>query len=196
MTTTIEFFYDYGSPTSYLAHVQLPALAKRTGARIEPRPMLLGGVFKATGNQTPVAIPAKGKYMLMDMQRMAKRLGVPFHMNPFFIINTLPLMRGAVAALEDGCFEAYDAAMWQAMWVDGKNMGDPAVVAEVLVAAGLDPKWFEARTADPAVKQKLIEATEEAVTRGAFGAPTFFIDDEMAFGSDRLDDVERAIVAQ
>lgn len=193
MTKTIEFFYDYGSPTSYLAAMQLPALAKRMGAEIAYRPILLGGVFKASGNSTPVAIPAKAKYMFMDMQRTAKRLGIPFVMNPFFIINTLALMRGAVAAREDGCFPPYDAAMWRAMWVEGKNMGDPAVVGEVLVAAGLDPKWFEARTADPVIKQKLVEATNEAVERGAFGAPTFFVGDEMAFGSDRLDDVERAL---
>lgn len=195
MAKTLEFFFDYGSPTSYLAHVQLAGIAGRTGAEVVRRPMLLGGVFKATGNQTPVAIPAKGAYMLADMTRMAKHLGAPFTMNPYFIINTLPLMRGAIAAQADGNFEAYDKAMWQAMWVDGENMGEVEVIGKVLKAAGLDPAAFAARIQDQAVKDGLIAATEEAVERGAFGAPTCFVGDEMFFGSDRMDYVERALAA-
>ena len=155
--------------------------------------MLLGGVFKATGNQTPVAIPAKGKYMLDDMARMAAHLGVPFQMNPFFIINSMPLMRGAVAAIADGKFDAYDEAIWQAMWVNGENLGEPGVIGKVLAAAGLDPAVFAERIQDPAVKQGLIDTSEEAVARGAFGAPTFFVGEEMFFGSDRMDYVERAL---
>jgi len=195
MAKTLEFFFDYGSPTSYLAHVQLAGIAGRTGAEIVRRPMLLGGVFKATGNQTPVAIPAKGAYMLVDMTRMAKHLGVPFTMNPYFIINTLPLMRGAIAAQADGNFDAYDKAMWRAMWVDGENMGEVEVIGKVLKSAGLDPTAFAARIQDQAVKDGLVAATEEAVKRGAFGAPTCFVGDEMFFGSDRMDYVERALTA-
>ncbi|HUT50675.1 MAG TPA: 2-hydroxychromene-2-carboxylate isomerase [Alphaproteobacteria bacterium] len=195
MSKTLEFFFDYGSPTSYLANVQIAGIAERTGAAVVRKPMLLGGVFKASGNQTPVAIPAKGAYMLTDMARMAKHLGVPFRMNPYFIINTLPLMRGAMAALEDGNFEAYDAAMWQAMWVDGENMGEVEVIGKVLKGAGLDPAAFAARIQDQAVKDALIAGTEEAAKRGAFGAPTMFIGDEMFFGSDRMDYVERALAA-
>jgi len=193
MAKTLEFYFDYGSPTSYLAHVQLAGIAERTGATVVRRPMLLGGVFKAAENQTPVANKAKGAYMLADMPRMAKHLGVPFTMNPYFIINTLPLMRGAVAALEDGNFEAYDVAMWQAMWVDGENMGEVEVIGKVLKGAGLDPAAFAARIQDQAVKDALIAGTEEAVKRGAFGAPTCFVGDEMFFGSDRMDYVERAL---
>jgi len=195
MAKTLEFFFDYGSPTTYLAHVQLPGIAERTGAEIVRKPMLLGGAFKATGNQTPVSIPAKGKYMLADMTRMAAHLGVPFQMNPFFIINTLPLMRGAVAAMADGKFEAYDEAMWQAMWVNGDNMGEVEVIGKVLASAGLDPAVFAERIQDPAVKKALIDNTDEAVARGAFGAPTVFVGEEMFFGSDRLDYVERALGA-
>ncbi len=195
MAKILEFYFDYGSPTTYLAHAQLPGLAKRTGCEVVRRPILLGGVFKATGNRTPVAIPAKGAYMTTDMTRMAEHLGVPFTMNPYFIINSLPLMRGAVAAIEDGVFETYDAAIWQAMWVDGENLGEPEVIGKVLGGAGLDTAVFAERIQDPAVKQSLITATEEAVERGAFGAPTFFVGEEMFFGSDRMDYIERALAS-
>ena len=193
MAKTLEFCFDYGSPTTYLAHAQLAGLAERTGAEIVRRPVLLGGIFKATGNQTPMAIKAKQKYMLADMTRIARQIGAPFAMNPFFIINTLPLMRGAVAAQEDGDFDAYDAAMWRAMWVDQKDMGDASVIGEVLVAAGLDPARLVARIGEAVVKQTLIDNTEAAVARGAFGAPSFFVGDTMYFGCDRMDYVERAL---
>ena len=195
MTKTLEFFFDYGSPTTYLAHVQLAGIAERTGCEIVRRPILLGGVFKATENQTPVANPAKRAYMMADMPRMAEHLGVPFRMNPYFIINSMPLMRGAIAVLQDGGFEAYDAAMWRAMWVDGEDLGDPNVIARVVSAAGIDATRFAERIQEPAVKQALIAATEEAVERGAFGAPTMFVEGEMFFGSDRMDYVERALAA-
>lgn len=195
MAKTLEFCFDYGSPTTYLAHAQLTALAERTGAEIIRRPVLLGGIFKATGNQTPMAIEAKHKYMLADMTRIAAHIGAPFAMNPFFIINTLPLMRGAVAAIEDGDFDAYDAAMWAAMWVDEKDMGDAGVIGEVLAAAGLDPARMIERIGEAAVKQALIENTEAAVARGAFGAPSLFVGDQMFFGCDRMDYVERALAA-
>ncbi len=195
MAKTLEFCFDYGSPTTYLAHAQLTGLAARTGAEIIRRPVLLGGIFKAAGNQTPMAIEAKRKYMLDDMTRIARHIGAPFAMNPFFIINTLPLMRGAVAAQEDGIFDAYDAAMWRAMWVDQKNMGDASVIGEVLAAAELDPARLVARIGEAEVKQALIDNTEAAVARGAFGAPSLFVGDEMFFGCDRMEYVERALAA-
>jgi len=195
MAKTLEFCFDYGSPTTYLAHAQLAGLAERTGAEIVRRPVLLGGIFKATGNQTPMVVEAKAKYMLDDMARIATHIGAPFAMNPFFIINTLPLMRGAVAAQEDGSFDAYDAAVWQAMWVDQKNMGDFDVIGEVLATAGLDPAHIATRIGEASVKQGLIDNTEAAVARGAFGAPTIFVGDEMFFGCDRMDYVERALAA-
>lgn len=195
MAKTLEFCFDYGSPTTYLAHAQLAALAQRTGAEIIRRPVLLGGIFKATGNQTPMAVEAKAKYMRGDISRIARHIGAPFAMNPFFIINTLPLMRGAVAAQADGTFDDYDAAMWRAMWVDQKDMGDPAVIGEVLTAAGLDPAGFIARIGEAGIKQALIDNTEAAVARGAFGAPSLFVGDQMFFGCDRMDYVERALEA-
>ena len=195
MAKTLEFCFDYGSPTTYLAHAQLAALAQRTGAEIIRRPILLGGIFKAVGNQTPMTVEAKAKYMRDDMSRIALHIGAPFAMNPFFIINTLPLMRGAVAAQADGTFEDYDAAMWRAMWVDGKDMGDASVIGEVLAGAGLDPAGLIARIGEAEVKQALIDNTEAAVARGAFGAPSLFVGDQMFFGCDRMDYVERALEA-
>ena len=194
---TVEFFFDFGSPASYLAWTQLPAICSAAGAALAYRPMLLGGVFQATGNASPVTVPAKGKYMLTDLARFARRYGVPMRFNPHFPINTLALMRGAVGLqLRDpGRFDGYVTAMFRAMWVEGRNMGDPAVVAEVLAQAGLDPQWILALTGDPAVKDALKAATEEAVRRGAFGAPTMFVGGQMFFGQDRLDFVREALAA-
>jgi 2-hydroxychromene-2-carboxylate isomerase len=194
---TVEFFFDFGSPASYLAWTQLPAICSAAGATLAYRPMLLGGVFQATGNASPVTVPAKGKYMLTDLARFARRYGVPMRFNPHFPINTLALMRGAVGLqLRDpGRFDGYVTAMFRAMWVEGRNMGDPAVVAEVLAQAGLDPQSILALTGDPAVKDALKAATEEAVGRGAFGAPTMFVGGQMFFGQDRLDFVREALAA-
>ena len=139
MSRTVEFYFDFGSPTAYLAYRRLRQLAQAYGLTIEYRPMLLGGVFKATGNTSPVAIPAKGEYMLKhDLPRFARRYGVPLNFNPHFPINTLNLMRGAIAAMRLGCFDAYADAVYDAIWVGEKNMGDPDVVADTLTAAGLD----------------------------------------------------------
>ena len=192
---TVEFFFDFGSPASYLAWTQLPAICSAAGATLAYRPMLLGGVFQATGNASPVTVPAKGKYMLTDLARFARRYGVPMRFNPHFPINTLALMRGAVGLqLRDaGRFDGYVTAVFRAMWVEGRNMGDPAVVAEVLAQAGLDPQSILALTGDPAVKDALKAATEEAVGRGAFGAPTMFVGGQMFFGQDRLDFVREAL---
>lgn len=193
MTKRVEFFFDVGSPTTYLAWTQLPAIIERHDAELELRPFLLGGVFKATGNSSPVTVAAKGKYMLADLERFAARYGVVLRFNPHFPINTLPLMRGAVAMKMDGQLERYLDVIFPAIWVEGRNMGDAAVIAETLAAGGFDVDAFQTRIQEDAVKQALIDATTEAVERGAFGAPTFFIDGEMFFGQDRLDFVEEAL---
>ncbi len=193
MAKRLEFYFDYGSPATYLAHTQMPGLAARTGAEIAYRPMLLGAVFKATGNASPVAVAAKGRYMWTDLERFARRYGVPFRLNPHFPVITLAVMRGAVAAQEDGVFEAYNAAVFRAMWVDGRAMAEAEVVARTLDEAGLDSARFAVRIAEAPVKDRLKASTGEAVTRGAFGAPTFFVGDEMFFGQDRLDFLEAAL---
>jgi 2-hydroxychromene-2-carboxylate isomerase len=192
---TIEFFFDFGSPTSYLAYKALPALAADAGARILYRPMLLGGVFKATGNASPVTVPAKGRWMFEDIPRWARKHGVPFSFNPAFPINTLPLMRGAAAVqLRDPTrFVAYCDAVYDALWQQQKNLGDPAVLAETLAAAGFDAEAFTALIGDAEVKAALVATTEEAVARGVFGAPTCFVGTQMFFGQDRLDFVREAL---
>jgi 2-hydroxychromene-2-carboxylate isomerase len=198
MNKQIEFFFDFGSPTAYLAYTQLPRIAMELRTEIVWRPMLLGGVFKATGNQSPVMIEPKGKWMFDDMQRWARRYGVPLVKNPFFIINTLTLMRGAAGMQmrEPERFLKYVDVMFQAMWVKPVNLGDAAVVAATLQAAGFDPAAFAALAGDAAVKQKLIDITDEAVKRGVFGAPTMFVGDAMFFGQDRLEFVKEALSAR
>jgi 2-hydroxychromene-2-carboxylate isomerase len=192
---TLEFFFDYGSPASYLAWTQVPLIAQRTGAAVNYRPFLLGGVFKATGNASPVTVPAKGRWMNGDIARWAKRYGVPFRFNPHFPINTLTLMRGAVGLQmrQPADFMRYVDLMHRAMWEAPVNLGDPAVLAETLTAAGFDAEAFTALVADPEVKARLVANTEEAVARGAFGAPTFFVGEAMFFGQDRLDFVREAL---
>ena len=189
----LEFFFDFGSPTTYLAHTQMPLVASRTGAEIVYRPMLLGGVFKATGNQSPAFIKAKSKWMGGDLQAFAKRYGVPFKHNPNFPINTMMLMRGAVAMQKENRLVPYTDAIFHAMWVEPQNMNDPNVVGAVLAKAGFEPKQMLAAIEDQSVKDALRANTEEAVSRGAFGAPTFFVGDKMFFGQDRLDFVEEEL---
>jgi 2-hydroxychromene-2-carboxylate isomerase len=194
MTKHLEFYFDFGSPTAYLAHKRLQQLREEYDLEVEYIPMLLGGVFKATGNTTPVAVPAKGKYMLeYDLPRFARRYGVPLNFNPHFPINTLYLMRGAIAARRLDCFDTYVDAVYQAVWVDGLNMGDPEVVATALGAAGLDAAALQELSQDPEVKAELAANTDAAVARGAFGAPTMFMDGQMYFGQDRLDFIEEAL---
>ena len=194
MSKTLEFFFDFGSPTAYLAYKRLLQLGEQYDLQVEYRPMLLGGVFKATENMSPVAVPAKGKYMLeQDLPRFARRYGVALAFNPYFPINTLHLMRAAIGAQQLGCFDEYVATVYDAVWVQQKNMGDTEVVAEVLAAAGLDAPALMAKSQEPEIKAALIANTEEAVERGAFGAPTMFMDGEMFFGQDRLDFVEESL---
>jgi 2-hydroxychromene-2-carboxylate isomerase len=197
MTQAVEFYFDVGSPAAYLAWMQLPKIARETGREIEYRPFLLGGVFQATGNKSPMEVPAKGQYMIDDLQRFARRYGVPFAHNPHFPINTLMLMRGAIGLQlrEPARMVPYVDAVYRALWVDGKNMNDPATVAGVLKGAGFDPEKLLALAADPAVKDALKAATQEAVSRGVFGAPTFFVGKDMFWGQDRLDFVKEALQA-
>jgi len=195
MKKQVEFYFDFGSPTSYLAYTQLPRIARDSGAEIVWRPMLLGGVFKGTGNQSPVMVALKGVWMWHDMDRWARRYGVPLVKNPHFIINTLTLMRIAVGLQmrHPGQFPRYVDTMFHAMWVEPCNLGDAAVVAGTLAKAGFDAAAFAALAADPEVKAKLIDVTDGAVQRGVFGAPTMFVGSEMFFGQDRLDFVREAL---
>ena len=194
MTKSVEFFFDVGSPASYVAWTQLSALANRTGAELVLKPMLLGGVFKATGNQSPAMIPTKASYMVMDLQRAADFYGVPFRFNPYFPVNTLMLMRGAVAYLDSPKFDTYISAIFTALWVDEKDMTTVEGVSEVLSTAGFDPAEVLALCESDEVKSRLKDITNDAIERRVFGAPTFFIGDEMFFGQDRLDYVERALL--
>jgi len=197
MSKQVEFYFDFGSPAAYLAYTQLPKIAADAGAQIVWKPFLLGGVFKATGNASPVTIPAKGKWMMGDLAQYAKRYGVFFSTPDNFPVNTLALMRGAVGVQmrEPDKFGAYVDAMFKAMFCESCNLTDPAQIGRVVAGAGLSPQAFEAMIGDAEVKQRLIAITEEAVQRGAFGAPTMFVGDRMFFGQDRLEFVAEALRA-
>ena len=192
----IEFLYDYGSPFSYLADRRLPTITQRGGAAIVYTPVSLGAVMKATGNSSPVAVPAKGRYMGIELRRWAERYGCPTPTNPHFPINTMKLMRGAIAARRMGDFDRYHAAIFDAFWVAGRNLGDEAVFVIVLEEAGLPAAEIVAAIATAAVKEELRANTDGAIARGMFGAPTFFVGDEMFWGNDRLDWVEEALERQ
>lgn len=195
MAKSVEFLFDFGSPNAYLAYTQLPGIAARTGAALIWTPILLGGVFKATGNRSPAEVPAKGAYMGIDGARFVKRYGVPFQRNPHFPVNTLAMMRGAVSYQMDGDFDGYVKAMFEAMWVEPRNLNEPAELGAALQAAGFAPEDFMDRIGRQEVKDKLMANTQGAVERGVFGAPTMFVGDEMFFGQDRLDFVEEALAA-
>jgi 2-hydroxychromene-2-carboxylate isomerase len=195
MQRNVEFYFDVGSPAAYLAWTQMPALCKSAGGTLEYRPMLLGGVFQATGNQSPMNIPAKSAYMKEDLARFAQRYGVPFRHNPHFPINTLMLMRVAAGLqLRDpDKLVSYVDAVYRAIWVDGKDMNDPQVVASVLEQAGFDAGALVALASDPEVKDRLKSLTATAVERGVFGAPAFFVGGQLYWGQDRLDFVKQAL---
>jgi len=198
MAKTLEFIFDFGSPNAYLAWHGLQAVLERTDAKLDITPCLLGGIFKLTGNQAPWMTFAnvKGKldYERLEMTRFIQLHGLSkFKMNPHFPVNTLILMRGAIAAKESGDLEAYTKAGLAAMWEDGENMSDPEVFSNVMTQAGLDGAALLAATQDSAIKSILAENTDKAVARGVFGIPTFFIGDEIFFGKDRLDQVEAAL---
>ena len=192
---SFEFWFDFGSSASYLAWTQLPALETATGAKAVLKPMLLGAVFQATGNQSPANIPAKGNYIFADFERFAERYGVPFKRNPYFPINTLLLMRGAIVLQMkgDARFTDYCKAIFNAIWVESLNMNDPATAAEALRKAGFDAQALVALANEQATKDALKAATQKAVDRGVFGAPTFFVGDQMFWGQDRLDFVKEAL---
>lgn len=190
----IEFLYDFGSPNAYFVHRAIPA---QTGVSFAYTPVLLGGIFKATGNQSPMQayghIAAKRNYDMLEMQRFMDRHGITqFTMNPHFPVNTLLAMRGAVAAQALGCGPAYVEAMMAGMWEQGLKMDDPEVWAGAVSAAGLDAAALGAAVQDPEIKAKLAANTEAAVGRGVFGIPSFFHGDQLYFGKDRLRDVVEA----
>lgn len=195
MSKSVEFFFDVGSPASYLAWTQLPDICNKAGAKLVYRPMLLGAVFKATGNASPASVPAKGRYMNADLARYANRYGVAFKHNPHFPIITLTLMRGAAGVQWSmpERFGDYLTCVFEAMWVKELNMNDPAVAAAALKAAGFKAEEFMALVNNAEVKDRLRATTDEAVERGVFGAPSMFVNGTLYFGQDRLDFVREAL---
>jgi 2-hydroxychromene-2-carboxylate isomerase len=195
----VEFHFDFGSPNAYLAHLIVPQIERRTGATFEYVPILLGGVFKLTNNSSPAqkmaGIKNRLEYEQLEMRRFLRRHGITrFTWNPFFPVNTLLVMRGAVAAQEGGEFRHYVDEVFRHMWAEPKDMDDPAVVGAALTASGFDAAALLARTQDAAAKDRLLKNTEDSVARGTFGSPTFYVGEEIFFGKDRLLDVEEEIV--
>lgn len=190
-----QFLFDFGSPNAFLAHEAIPAIERRIGVKFDYVPVLLGGIFKATNNKSPAetlaGIKNKREFLVVETERFLKRYAVkPYVWNPHFPVNTLNLMRAAVAAQLEGVFEKYVEAAFHHMWVEPKKMDDLEVAAAALSSSGLDGKGLLTRAQEPEVKAKLIANTEDAVQRGAFGSPTFFVGKEMFFGKEQLRDVE------
>jgi 2-hydroxychromene-2-carboxylate isomerase len=193
-----QFMFDFGSPNAFLSHEAIPAIETRTGVKFEYVPILLGGIFKATNNRSPAetlaGIKNKGEFHALETERFIKRFQVrPYTWNPFFPVNTLNLMRAAIAAQLDGVFEQYVEAAFHHMWVEPKKMDDPEIATKAFTASGIDAAKLFARAQEPDVKSKLIENTQMAVERGAFGSPTFFVGKEMFFGKEQLREVEELI---
>lgn len=186
MSKTVEFCFDFVSPAAYIASKVLPKIAAAAGAEIVWTPIFLGGVMQATGNRPPGTVEAKGRWMRSDMARWVAHYGLDFQRNDYFPVMTVPHMRGALAYGDDPRFGAYCDAMFQAMWVDNSDLGQPGEIAKVLASAGIDGAEFQAKISDPAIKDRLKANTEDAVARGVFGAPTFFVGDTMHFGQDRM----------
>jgi 2-hydroxychromene-2-carboxylate isomerase len=196
---TVEFHFDFGSPNAYLSHLVLPEIEKRTGVKFEYVPILLGGVFKLTNNRSPaeslVGIKNKPEYERLEMNRFLRRHGITrFQRNPFFPVNTLVLMRGAIAAQSLGVFERYVDEMYRHMWADPKKMDDLNVLRAVLDESGLDSERLFELIQTQEIKDRLLENTQRSVERGTFGSPTFFVGEEIFFGKDRLRDVEELIM--
>lgn len=192
---TVEFYFDLGSPYSYLAYYRLLQMAEQQEIQIVYKPILLGGVFKATGNRSPIEIPVKGVYSILDMQRWAEYYQIPMQMNPHFPMNTLTLMRilTGVQLLSLEKFEQVLKLLFDAMFATQQNLNEPTVLAEVLEPSGFSVEDIMSMVQSEVVKQKLITETEQAIQRGIFGAPTFFVGDEMYWGQDRLHFVEQAL---
>lgn len=198
MTKTVDFIFDFGSPNAYLAYKVLPSILERTGAKMRLIPSLLGGIFKATNNQSPMmafgGVKGKLEYENLETRRFIEKHGLSaFKMNPHFPVNTLILMRGAIYAEREGCLDAYVEAGLKAMWEDGQKMDDPEVFVSVMNDAGLDGAAILAGTQEPDVKAGLMANTEATVGRGVFGIPTFFVGTEMYFGKNTLGDVDEAL---
>jgi 2-hydroxychromene-2-carboxylate isomerase len=196
--TKVEFHFDFGSPNAYLSHRVIPEIERRTGAKFDYVPVLLGGVFKLTGNRSPAeafaGIRNKPEYERLETERFMRRHGISnFRRNPFFPVNTLTIMRGAIAAQRLGVFERYVDEMYRNMWSEPKKLDDPAVWRATLLETGFDAARFEELVQDPEVKEQLLTNTQRSVERGAFGSPIFFVDDEIFFGKDRLRDVEELL---
>ncbi len=190
---SVEFFFDIVSPASYLAWTQLPKLEAETGAEIIYRPMFLPGVFDKAGSASPITVPAKSKWIFEDFKRFAKRYDVPFNMNEKFPQSSVYAMRGLNNYKNDPDFEKLGNGFYQAMWVNSEDINSPDVVGRIVEEAGIDAKEYISAMNDPANKQALINVTQQAVERGVFGAPTFFVGDEMHFGQDRLDFVAETL---
>ena len=201
MSSSPQFLFDFGSPNAFLSHRAIPAIEKRTGVKFEYVPVLLGGIFKATNNKSPAetfaGVKNKREFHALETERFLKRFGVkPYTWNPFFPVNTLNLMRAAVAAQLDGGFEKYVEAAFHHMWVEPKKMDDLEIATKALTESGLDAAKLLARSQDADVKARLIENTQAAVERGAFGSPTFFVGKEMFFGKEQLREVEEMVAAR
>ena len=195
----VEFHFDFGSPNAYLSHLVIPEIGRRTGVAFEYVPILLGGVFKLTNNRSPAeslaGIKNKPEYERLEMNRFIRRHRITrFRQNPFFPVNTLTLMRGAIAARSLGVFDRYVDEIFRHMWADPKKMDDPSVLSAALEESGLDGARLIELAQTRAVKDELLANTERSVARGTFGAPTFFVGDEIYFGKDRLRDVEERIL--
>jgi 2-hydroxychromene-2-carboxylate isomerase len=195
----VEFHFDFGSPNAYLAHLVIPEIEQRTGVKFDYVPILLGGVFKLTNNRSPAekmaGIKNRLEYERLELQRFIRRHGISkFTWNPFFPVNTLLIMRGAIAADFEGVFARYVDEVFRHMWAEPKDMDDPAVVSAALKESGFDAERLLARTQEADVKDRLLKNTQESVERGTFGAPTFFVGNEIFFGKDRLRDVEEEIL--
>ena len=198
MTTDPQFLFDFGSPNAFLSHEAIPAIEKRANVKFEYVPILLGGIFKATNNKSPAetlaGVKNKPEFMKLETERFIKRFKVqPYVWNPFFPVNTLNLMRAAIAAQLEGVFETYVEAAFHHMWREPKKMDDPEVAARALGSSGLDGAKLLARAQEPDVKAKLLANTQSAVERGAFGSPTFFVGKEIFFGKEQLRDVEELV---
>jgi 2-hydroxychromene-2-carboxylate isomerase len=197
VTKRFEFLFDFGGANSYLAHKVLPDFCSANNAAAVYVPILLGGLFKLTNNQAPLIryaeTPAKRDYELLEFNRFVRKHAIPFRMNPHFPVNTLLAMRGCVAAQHLGCFLPYVDAVMTAMWEDGANAADPEVLTDILDKAGLDTTALLAKAAEPDIKTELAANTEKAAARGAFGVPTFFVDEEMFWGKERLGQVAEAL---
>jgi 2-hydroxychromene-2-carboxylate isomerase len=193
-----EFLFDFGSPNAYLSHEAIPAIEKRTGVKFVYVPILLGGIFKATNNKSPAetlaGVKNKREFHAVETERFLRRFQVkPYVWNPHFPVNTLNLMRAAIAAELEGVFDRYVEAAFHHMWREPKKMDDPEVAMTAIASSGLDAQRLFARAQEPEVKARLIKTTEEAVARGAFGSPTFFVGKEMFFGKEQLREVEEMV---